>query len=122
MLKKYKKDDYDTKTYAPFKVFHQGDVISLTLDQDDFKYHADGHVLNDIFEDRVKSRFSHYEKDTRFDSESGMFCVYIDSNTKKENIIDDLLKDFLSVFNDSDAMRDYILRFYDVDINLKTQN
>ena len=79
------------KRFKPFNIYEfDSGNISLTLDQEDYNYdwkeelvndepyYGDGHCYEDLFKDYIVDNDSKIINKLSFDSENGMFCVYID--------------------------------------------
>lgn len=103
------------ESYKPFRILDHGDgLISITLDQDDFWYDwknevkdpsshwGDGHQYDELFHDYLNT-FSGVS-DLDFDSENGMFCVYV-HNMKDAKKVATLLS---KLYNDESKMIDKI--------------
>lgn len=86
----YKKfDDWFIDSINPFKILkHKDDLYSVTLDQESYWYdwtlesknpinkYGDGHCYNDAFFDYLDINNKELNKNAKYDSENGMFCVY----------------------------------------------
>lgn len=126
----YKPEEYKlfeqwfNKFIEPFDLFQYDEKsdISINLDYENYWYdwleekklehgrYGDGHCYNDIFEEYLEKNFTDLNKGLKYDSESGMFCVYCESMELAEEVIYELAK----LYKDEDKMVELIKAYKDL--------
>ena len=110
---------------APFKLFEQDNSIALLLDEEDFKsdvfvnrevdqIYSNGYGWDQVIKSYINDNFPNMLDNVYFDSELSMFCAYF--NDKRD--FDELSYNFIKLYKDDVALKDYIDNMKIIDINI----
>lgn len=91
-----------SKAIKPFDIMkHSDNDFSITLDEDDFNYdwlgevrsqseYGDGYDYEEVFKLHIDRELPYLNSSLKYDSESGMFCVYCNNVEKTEELVYEL--------------------------------